>query len=374
MLILIPAYEPDLRLPRLVDAVRAALPDADLLVVDDGSGPAFDGVFEVTQDAGAHLLRFAANRGKGAALKAGLAWASEHGADVVVCADSDGQHQVRDIVRVAAEVAAQRVALGERVMVLGGRRFDAANVPARSRFGNAVSRWAFRAITGTPIHDTQTGLRGYPAALIPWLLGVDGERFEYESNLLFGARAAGVAVREIPIETIYLEQNASSHFRPIADSARIYAQVLGFVAASLASAVVDWAGVLLLSAAGAPLLAAVVAARVASATVNYRLNRSVVFGAERSSRSAARYAALAAAILAANYALLAAATALGISLVSAKAVTETVLFCAGLVVQKRYVFAPARPSAIATPAAAPVADPRADTENASAPTAATLAP
>lgn len=262
MLILIPAYEPDLRLPRLVGALRAAAPDADVLVVDDGSGPAYDGIFEVAEDAGAHLVRFATNRGKGAALKAGLAWASEHGADVVVCADSDGQHRVDDILRVGADVDAQRRHVGDRVMVLGGRRFDTTEVPARSRFGNAVSRWAFRAITGTPIHDTQTGLRGYPAALIDWLLSVDGDRFEYESNLLFAAKDAGVTVREIPIETVYLESNASSHFRPLVDSARIYAQVIGFVAASLASAVIDWAGVLLLSAAGAPLLAEIGRAHV----------------------------------------------------------------------------------------------------------------
>jgi len=335
VLILIPAYEPDLRLVQLVRDLRVAAPEASLLVVDDGSGPAFAGVFGVVADAGATVLTMATNRGKGAALKRGFAWASEHApGKQVVCADCDGQHTPRDILRVASAVA-------PATMVLGGRRFTG-HVPLRSRVGNAVSRQVFRALTGTPLHDTQTGLRGYPAELLTWLAGVDGDRFEYESNLLLQARAGGVAVAEIEIEieTIYLDANASSHFRPVQDSARIYAPVLGFAASSLASAAVDWFGVLSMMALTGNLFASVVMARLVSGTLNFRLNRDLVFADRGDARVALkRYVALAVALLAANYALLDLFVGVvGLSLVASKLIVEALLFTTSYVVQHRTVF------------------------------------
>lgn len=330
MLVLIPAYEPDLRLVALVRRLRAAAPDASLLVVDDGSGPAYASVFDVARDAGAHLVTWEHNRGKGAALKAGFAWALEHApGDPVVCADSDGQHAVADILAVADAVEPGAMTLGVRAFT--GR------VPLRSRVGNTVSRWAFRAVTGTPVTDTQTGLRGYPASLLGWLASIEGDRFEYEANLLFEARAAGVAVRQVPIETIYLDENASSHFRPVRDSLRIYARLLGFAASSLIGAAIDWAGVLLLSALTGDLLVAVVGARLASAAVNFRVNRDLVFA--HAGTPWVRYALLAAGLLTANYTLLALLTGVGVELVAAKLLVEAVLFAASYVVQRRFVFA-----------------------------------
>jgi putative flippase GtrA len=333
MLILIPAYEPDLRLVQLVRDLRSAAPEASLLIVDDGSGAAFSGVFGVAADAGATVLTMPTNRGKGATLKRGFAWASEHlPGEPVVCADCDGQHAPRDILRVADAIA-------PATMVLGGRRFTG-HVQTRSRVGNAVRRLVFRALTGTPLHDTQTGLRGYPAALLTWLAGVEGDRFEYESNLLLQARAGGVRVTEIEIETIYLDANASSHFRPVQDSLRIYAPVLGFAASSLASAAVDWFGVLSMMALTGNLFASVVLARLVSGALNFKLNRDLVFADRGDCRAALwRYIALAAALLAANYTLLDLLVGVaGVPLVAAKLVVEGLLFTTSYVVQHRTVF------------------------------------
>lgn len=219
MIVLIPSYRPDERLVALVQDLRTAAPDAEVLVVDDGSGPAYDAVFAEAAHGGAQVERFPRNRGKGAALRSGFAWVAEHrpGHDVV-CADSDGQHTPDDIVAVAAAVR-------PGAMVLGGRRFTG-EVPWRSRVGNTLIRWAFRLGTGQRVHDTQTGLRGYPAELLDWLQTIPGDRFEYEFNLLLEAPDAGVAIDEVEIATIYLDDNASSHFRPVADSVRIYAPLL----------------------------------------------------------------------------------------------------------------------------------------------------
>ena len=335
VLILIPAYEPDLSLVQLVRDLRTRLGEATILVVDDGSGGAYDGVFAVTADAGAHLLRLPTNRGKGAALKAGFAWASEHAPGrSVVCADCDGQHAPADIARVATLVR-------PGAMVLGGRRFTGA-VPRRSRVGNTAVRGLFRLVSGTRVHDTQTGLRAYPVDLLSWLCTVPGERFEYEFNLLLAARAAGVSIVEVPIETIYLDANASSHFRPVRDSLRICAPMLRFGASSLTGYVVDMTGLVALMALTGNLAASVVGARLLSATVNFTLNRSVVFHhAGNRWKAAGRYGLLAAAMLAANVVLMAVlVNGSGLPLLLAKVAVELALLAASYGMQHRLVFAP----------------------------------
>jgi len=333
MIVLIPAYEPDLRLVHLVRSLPEAVAVDTVLVVDDGSGPTYDEVFAQAADAGAVVLRHPRNRGKGYALRAGFAWVADHRPDhPVVCADCDGQHSPADIGRVADHIA-------PRTMLLGGRRFTG-DVPLRSRLGNAVTRRVFGLATGLSVHDTQTGLRGYPPGLLGWLGSVPGDRFEYEFNLLLEARTAGVEVCEIPIETIYLNRNASSHFRPVQDSVRVLAPLLRFGGSSLASAAVDFAALLALHALTGQLLVSVVAARVLSAGVNFGLNRALVFrdrGAAR--RSLPRYVALAGALLTANYLLLALLTSVaGWALAPAKVVVEASLFVASYLAQRRAVF------------------------------------
>jgi len=167
MIILIPAYEPDEQLIHLIRSVFAAEPCLTVVVVDDGSGPDYRSVFDDAARLGCSVHSYARNRGKGYALKTGFGFIADTfpGQDVV-CADSDGQHRVEDILRIAELLSETSAA-----MVLGTRNFSG-NVPARSRFGNTATRWLFRLATGERIADTQTGLRGYPAALLPWLQSV----------------------------------------------------------------------------------------------------------------------------------------------------------------------------------------------------------
>lgn len=237
-----------------------------------------------------------------------------------------------DIARIAAAVE-------EGTIALGGRRFTG-TVPARSGFGNTVSRWFFRLLTGVGIHDTQTGLRGYPASLVPWLLSLPGDRFEYEFTMLLRSREAGVRIRELPIETIYLAENASSHFRPLQDSARIYAPALAFAASSLLGWAVDVAALFALVAVTGNLLGSIVGARVISATVNFFVNRSVVFGHDGPLwQAVVRYVGLALVILGINAAALMALVGTGWALLPAKLAVELALAVLSYVVQHRVVFA-----------------------------------
>jgi glycosyltransferase involved in cell wall biosynthesis len=334
MIVLVPAYEPDGRLVDLVRDLLAAAPGLHVLVVDDGSGPAFAEVVDATAALGAAVVRHDANRGKGRALKTGFHHAAAlwPGEDVV-CADSDGQHTPADVLAVADRVAASRTA-----MVLGARRFTGP-VPSRSKLGNGLTRRLFFLTTGIDLTDTQTGLRAYPAEMLGWLCEVDGERFEYELELLLRARDAGHAIVEVPISTVYLDGNSSSHFRPVRDSARVYAPLLRFAASSGLAAVTDYALLFVLHALTGSLALSVVGARVSSAGVNYATNRRFVFR-RGGPTSAPRYAALVAAILAANWALMHTfVVVLGTGLLLAKLVTEGLLLFVSYAVQQRFVFA-----------------------------------
>ncbi|SDR71423.1 GtrA-like protein [Friedmanniella luteola] len=328
MIVLIPAYEPGAALVELVARLRRHT----VLVVDDGSGPRYVPVFAAARAAGAEVMTMPFNQGKGRALRAGFEHARRHHpGEPVVCADSDGQHRPDDIEAVAA-----RLADGDPEMVLGARRFMG-EVPGRSRIGNRVTRAAFRATTGLPLTDTQTGLRAYPARMLPWLEEVKGDRFEYELRLLVRAAREQLEVAEVEIATVYLDHNASSHFRPVRDSLRVLAPLLAFAASSLLGFIVDTVTLLALVALTGSLMASAVGARMLSAAVNYSVNRRFVF-ATGNRGSVVRYVGLAAVLLATNVVLLESLSAVTGSLLLAKVATELVLLAASFVVQRSFVF------------------------------------
>lgn len=346
MIVLIPAYEPGDRLEPVVAGLFAADPDVEVVVVDDGSGPAFAPTFARVAASGATVLHHETNLGKAAALRTGLEHAfATHPGDDVVTADADGQHTVTDILRIA-DALREDAAATTPALILGCRSFSG-RVPLRSRAGNAVARGVFRLAAGWALSDTQTGLRGIPSGLIAWVRDQPGERFAFEQNVLLHCRRDGVATREVPVETVYLDGNASSHFRPVVDSLRIMLPLLLFTGSSLLAFGLDTVLLLALNALTGMLVPSIIAARVVSASVNFAVNRRVVFragstgsstGRGRMPRQALRYAVLALALLASNVVWLDALTRYGLPLVVAKIATEAVLFVTSYGVQRSFVF------------------------------------
>ena len=213
------------------------------------------------------------------------------------------------------------------------------SVPLRSRLGNDVTALLFRGTTGWRLRDTRTGLRGYPAGDYDWLLEVAGSRYEYELSALLRARELGLEVEEVGIATVYEPGNASSHLRPLRDSARIYAAPLRFTGASLASFVIDWVGVMVLHLLTGSLLVGVVGARPVSGTANFFMNRRVFRTAPGTvGRTAVRYAAPVVALVAASYAALRVLTGIGVPLGAAKVVGDGAIYVVGYPVQRRAVF------------------------------------
>lgn len=224
MALLIPAWKPTQTLPQLIADLESR-GFGTILIVDDGSPEACRAIFaEAAVSTRVQVLRHELNLGKGRALKSGLQHllTTRPGLTGVVTADADGQHLPEDIERVARELLE-----GGTRPVLGVRVFDG-SVPLRSRLGNILTRRMFAFLTGVTLRDTQTGLRGLPIGLLSPLVGLEGERYEYEMTMLAHLCRTGHPPLELPIATVYTERNRGSHFNPVWDSLRIYRVLLRF--------------------------------------------------------------------------------------------------------------------------------------------------
>ncbi len=342
--VLIPAYNPDEKLLALLPKLKERF--SRIVIVDDGSVKGRE-IFPQAEKYVEKILVHERNRGKGAALKTGFAYLGD--STDVITADSDGQHTPEDIAKVAEGLRNHRDGL-----VLGVRSFSG-KVPLRSRFGNWWTRWFFFLMTGLMIRDTQTGLRGIPAALLPRVAGIPGDRYEYEMAMLADAKNHPSRPLQIPIETVYIDSNATSHFNPLLDTIRIYRSLFQFCISSVLSFLIDngiFAAVMwVLTAKDTPrrddVLVALVAARVVSSHFNYFYNRFVVFRRERATphrrhRSYYGYIALVLAVGAASYALTEGCAALldvrGVAVTVVKIAADIALFVASYLVQKKLIF------------------------------------
>lgn len=302
--VLIPAYEPDERLIGLLAELQKT--GLAAVVIDDGSGPAYRDLF-LRAGKYASVLSYEANRGKGGALKYGFGYLREQYPEgcVVVTADADGQHKAADICRVCRAAEEHPGAL-----VLGCRGFTA-GTPLHNKMGNKITCFVFRLVTGKKISDTQTGLRAFSSGLIPYLASVPGDRYEYEMNVLMDCAEKSTAILEVPIETVYIGGNSTSHFNPFVDSWRVYRQIVRYAAVAFSSFLLDYALFVAflwaLGGLGTEKAAAVsnILARAASAAYNYILNKRLVFRMEgHAARTAAEYVALTILVLGLNTLLL----------------------------------------------------------------------
>lgn len=232
--VIIPAYKPGKELlPTIQGLVDIGF--RDILVIDDGGGEAYAPIFcEVEANPYCTVLRHEVNRGKGAALKTAFAYFLENRPDSpgVVTADADGQHLPEDILAVAEKMAEKECT------VLGVRDFSDPKVPARSKSGNRITCGMFRLFFGMKITDTQTGLRAFPKRDLPVIATAEGDRYEYETNMLYLIDRQRLPIDEVKISTVYIDDNSSSHFRVVRDSLRIYSLQIKYLLAFLLSLVV----------------------------------------------------------------------------------------------------------------------------------------
>lgn len=335
--VIIPAFNPGRALTVLVEALLQ-YDFAAVIVVDDGSATASDAVFAaVAAHPRVTLLRHAINTGKGRALKTAFNHCLLHQRQLlgVVTADADGQHSPHDIAQVAAALATAPDAL-----VLGVREFGD-DVPLRSRFGNSLTRLVFRLLYGLNLRDTQTGLRALPLTVLPALLKVTGERYEYESSMLIAVLRRRMVLREVVIETIYLDGNSSSHFNVIRDSMKIYFVLLRFMLSSLSTSAVDFIVFSLAFLWSGSLAAGMLWGRGAALSVNFALNKRVVFRQSGGGYGVlVQYLALVALLALLSYLSIRELQAwFGLSTLPAKLLAESLLFVVSFSVQHDLIFA-----------------------------------
>lgn len=293
--VIIPSLNPDEKLKKTVAGMLAA-GFKKIIIVNDGSDNEHLDNFPRSNE-NITVMHRRLNHGKGAALKVAFRHIMHScpEAEGVVTVDGDGQHSPADAVACAEALHGLK-----KAAVLGCRDFSGEDVPGRSRMGNHITSRVFKLLCGMDISDTQTGLRAFPVSLLPLLLSVKGDRFEYETNMLLKFKQSGVKIKEVPIETVYIEENATSHFRPFKDSLRIYGFIISYLLSSAVSFIADLSlFYIMLKLLGSALgnaaeLAATAIARAVSSLLNYGINRTRVFGAGKNSRgSLARYYMLA---------------------------------------------------------------------------------
>lgn len=327
-----------------------------IVVVDDGSGPAYAHFFDALKEKeSCVVLHYPENKGKGFALKHGMHYILDNlpNAPGVITADSDGQHTAHDCLSVA-----EAMLKTPDQLILGSRDFSKEDVPKKSKTGNHLTSFFFKLLYGQWLPDTQTGLRGISRELMMQFMDVAGNRFEYEMNMLIHAAIYHIGFVVVPIDTIYLNENAGTHFHPIRDSWRIYKNLFGnfakFATSSGLSTLIDIGLFTLLDSVLIPLifpefarnrnyspvLFATVVARVVSALFNYVVNQQYVFRAKRSKRSMLRYVLLVVAVMLLSATLVNALNvSLGMHKTVAKIIVDSVLFFINYRVSKSWVFA-----------------------------------
>jgi glycosyltransferase involved in cell wall biosynthesis len=334
--ILIPALNPDESLVNLVEALGKTPVEA-IIVVNDGSSPEFDEIFGAVKCLPkVCFVRHSVNVGKGAALKTGINYFLCNFPDHVgvVTADADGQHRPEDILRVANRLLADRDAL-----IIGARAFSG-YVPLRSKVGNAITRIIAPIVIGQRVTDTQSGLRGIPRLLLPHLLKIRSNGYEFELDMLIVCKQHSCRVLEEKIQTIYEEGNKSSHFNPVLDSMRIYFVLFRFTFLSMLTALIDNVVFYMAFGVTANILRSQICGRFIAVIFNYTAVRKVAFLSEDAHLTVLpKYLLLVVGSGAVSYGFIRLLiSTFPLPVLPAKVIAESLIFIANFAIQRDFIF------------------------------------
>ncbi|MBO4384638.1 MAG: GtrA family protein [Clostridia bacterium] len=341
MIAVIHAHGADDKLNKTVSELLA-LEGFSVIVVSDGS-------MTPISDERAIVLADPDNAGVGTALKRAFGYIKDrglYGADEgIVIIEADGRYSARDVKLVSGKWSENRDAL-----VIGGVRTT--DVPPLKRFGEGLTRTVFAVSTGVRVHDIHTGLRAFSVGRIDVMLGIGGKGKEYLLNQLLHMTKIHAPVIEVGLYEVRFDR-ADPHRTTFSDAWRVYKTVFSFVGSGIISWVVDYTLLLGLHALFKhhvertgemflipdldPKLPAVVIARIVSSTVNYFLNRRVVFQSGNK-LSFILYVITVAVLLALNYLLLDLMTRAGIPLWLAQIMAQIIIYPMSFFLQRKFVF------------------------------------
>ena len=281
VVILIPSLNPKIE---FINYVQELIENGfkKIIIINDGSKEECAPIFQKLESKKeCILITHEKNRGKGKSLKDGLQYFLQIEKDYlgIITADCDGQHLVKDVIKIA-----EKIENGADGLILGSRNFKEDNVPVKSSIGNNVTSTIFKVLYGEKISDTQTGLRGIPLKYVTDFINISGDRYEYETSVLIDCISKKIKIEEIPITTVYIDNNAETHFNPIKDSILIYWKILKsfikYSIVSILSFIIDIIAFKIIVSnikGGDSIIIATILARIISSLVNYALNKKVVF-------------------------------------------------------------------------------------------------
>lgn len=351
----IPSLSPNYQLYNYVESL-VKVGFNKIIIVNDGSNGKYDEIYDKVLKSFSEviLLKHSVNEGKGRALKTAFHYYLNNFEQLflqtvgIVTADADGQHSANDTKKVAAKLVEN-----QECIVLGSRNFNGEIVPFKSKFGNKITSHIFRLITGTYLKDTQTGLRAFSKNIIKDILKLNGERFEYEINVLIYSTRKKITIIEEDIETIYEEGNRETHFDAVKDSIRIYKvmfrEFASFMFAGLSSSIIDIAffalflSLLNFSHFSYNIFMATIFARIISSLYNYTVNKNVVFKNKGKKRTLLYYYILC--IIQMVFSGLFTSGIVHLLAINAsvgKILVDIVLFCFSYSIQSRFIFAEVR--------------------------------
>lgn len=305
----------------------------NIIIINDGSTNVNKKYFDTFKK---HtVLTHHINQGKGRAMKTAFNYLLEEvntfkGA---VVADCDFQHSVKDIKAVSNEVIKN-----PKKLILGCRDFDNTIVPLRSKLGNKITRSVFQIFVGINISDTQTGLRGYSKELMPTFLSISGERYEYETNMLINVKEQDIKIKEVKIETIYIDGNKSSHFHAIKDSFRIYKLFIKYLLSALTSFILDILSFSLFLSFNLGIILSTIIARIISSIYNFKINEKLIFKKQNKNALYKYYVLATFSMLTSAISVKILSASNNTSIILIKIVVDLIIFILNFIVQREWVF------------------------------------
>ena len=212
VLVVVPVYNAEQHLPELIGRCRRVIDDSCLLFINDGST---DDSLAIMKAQDVNYLSFPANRGKGAALKAGFDYATRHGFQAVLTLDADLQHLPEEIPRFLNRNDGLK-------LLLGTRRIKRGHMPPERRLSNNLTSLIVSVFSTQRVRDSQSGFRLIPTSLLR-STRLKTVNYDFESELLFKAGALGYRIAEVPISTVY--EGSRSFINPLADTLRFIRQM-----------------------------------------------------------------------------------------------------------------------------------------------------
>ena len=345
-IILIPSFEPDKKFINYVQQLKNYF--SSIVVVNDGSKAEYQPIFDsINQYDEVQVIGYNTNKGKGYALKHGYKYINDtiHDYSGIITVDCDGQHLVEDVYQIA-----EQLNQNNNHLIFGCRDFTQKHVPFKSRIGNTITSILIFILYGKWLSDTQTGLRAFKKELTPFMLEIPGERFEYETQVLISAIQQDIQISTYPIQTIYENNNAGTHYQVLEDSKRIskvlFGQITRFLSSSLLCSLIDiiscWILLDLFSNISNAFLKISIAtciARIISMLCNFIFNKKFVFKTNTNQIAIIKYLVLALTliILSSCFVYLF-SNLLHINAKVAKPIVDSLLFIFSYNIQKTWVF------------------------------------